>query len=95
MAKHQVKDYSVEINPSGKWVDVKITTENKKPYKFALTRDNNYLTEDVVKQKLTQALDHCHKNLEKADISIFKERSYVTINVKDFIDTRFTGKSVN
>lgn len=94
MARHQVKSFKVGIAPSGKSVEVEIKTELKKPYKFELTSDVHYPTLQDVEEKLKAALAHCVDTYEKVDVSIFKERSYVSINVKDFINTRFSGNAV-
>ncbi|OZI46331.1 hypothetical protein CEK29_05525 [Bordetella genomosp. 5] len=94
MAKHQVKSYKVEIAPSGEWVGVVIETELQKPYRFQLTPDQLYPTVLDIEEKLNAALDHCISTHEKVDVSVFKERFYVSINVKGFIDTRFSGQAV-
>ncbi|VWC54006.1 hypothetical protein [Burkholderia lata] len=94
MARHQVKSFKVSIGRSGESVRVEIETEIKKPYKFELTPDVHYPTVQDVEGKLKAALTHCVDTYEKIDISVFKDRSYVSINVKDFIDTRFSGKAV-
>lgn len=94
MARHEVKSFNVSINPSDMWVDVEIETELKKPYKFELTPDINYPTVQDIEDKLKEALNYCVNTYEKVDVSIFEERLYVSINVKDFINTRFSGKRV-
>lgn len=94
MARHQVKSFTISISPSGKSVQVEIETELKNPYRFELTPDENYPTVQDVEEKLKAALAHCVDTYEKVDVSIFKERSYVSINVKDFTYTRFSGNSV-
>lgn len=93
MARHQVKSFRVGISPSGSSVQVVIETELQKPYKFELNPDSNYPTVQVIEKKLKEALNHCVETYEKAEISVFKERSYVSINVKNLIDTRFTGNA--
>ncbi|MBH9642367.1 hypothetical protein [Burkholderia vietnamiensis] len=94
MARHKIKSFNVGITPSGDSVKVEIETELKKPYKFELTPDVNYETVQDIEEKLRAALTHCVNEYERADISVHDERFYVTINVKDFIGTRFTGKRV-
>lgn len=94
MARHQVKSFKVDIASSGKWVDVVIVTELKKPYRFELTPDEHYPTVQDIKGKLNAALAHCVNTHEKVDVSVFEERFYVSINVKDLISTRFSGKAV-
>jgi len=94
MASHKVKSFKVGIAPSGDSVRVEIETELNKPYKFELTSDVNYPTLQDVETKLKAALNHCLETYEKVDVSIFKDRDYVSINVKDFISTRFSGKAV-
>lgn len=94
MARHNVKSFKVGIDPLGRSVQVEIETELKKPYKFELTPDVHYPTVQDVEARLKTALAHCVDTYEKADISIFKERSYVSINVKDYIDTRFSGNAM-
>lgn len=94
MAKHQVKSFKVGIAPSGGWVDVEIETDLQKPYRFELTPDVHYPTVLDIESKLNAALSHCVSTYEKVDVSVFKERSYVSINVKGFINTRFSGKVV-
>lgn len=94
MARHQVKSFNVGIAPSGTSVQVEIVTELKKPYRFELMPDIHYPTVQDIETKLQAALSHCVSNYEKVDVSIFKERNYVSINVTDFINTRFTGKEV-
>ncbi|WP_079436984.1 hypothetical protein [Zoogloea sp. LCSB751] len=94
MARHQVKSFKVGIAPSGNSVQVEIETELKKPYKFELTPDVNYPTVQDIEKKLKEALAYCVERYEKVDVSIFEERFYVSINVKDFINTRFSGKAV-
>ena len=93
MARHQVKSFSVGIDPTNKFVEVEIETELKKPYRFHLTPDVNYPTLQDIHDKLKAALTHCTTSFEKVDVSVFDERFYVTINVTDFINTRFTGRS--
>jgi hypothetical protein len=75
-------------------VQVEIETELKKPYKFELTPDDHYPTAQDVEEKLKAALTHCVDTYEKVDVSIFNERSYVSINLNDFISTRFSGNAV-
>lgn len=94
MSKHQVKAFKVGIAPSGESVQVEIETELEKPYRFDLWPDANYLTVQDIEERLKAALAHCVDTYKKVDISIFKERDYVTINVKDFINIRFKGKAV-
>jgi len=94
MAKHQVKSFEVGIAHSGKVVHVKIDTELNKPYKFELTPDVHYPTVQDIAENLNKALDHCVNTFEKVNISIYKERFYVDIEVKDFIGTRFSGKAI-
>ena len=91
MARHQVRSFSVEIDSSNGFVNVEIVTDLKNPYKFKLRPDVHYSTLEDIKEKLDKALTHCVENFEKAEVVIFDDRSYVTINVKDFINTRFTG----
>jgi len=92
MARHQVKSFSVSIDPSNSFVEVEIETELKKPYKFHLIPDANYPSLQDIHDKLNDALTHCTTNYEKVDVSVFDERFYVNINVTDFINTRFTGR---
>lgn len=94
MARHSIKSFNVSINASGDAVDVEITTEIKKVYRFNLRPDDNYPTVQDIDGKLNAALSHCVTRHQKADISIFADRSYIYINVKDFIDIRFTGDEV-
>lgn len=94
MAKHQVKSFSVHISSSGDFVNVNIDTELKKPYKFELTPDTLYPTVQHIEDLLNKALSHCINTHEKVDVSIFADRFYVSINVKGFINTRFSGKAV-
>lgn len=94
MARHSIKSFNVSINASGDAVDVEIVTELKKPYRFNLRSDVHYPTVQDIELKLNTALGHCVAHHQKADFSIFSERSYVSINVTDFIDTRFTGDAV-
>lgn len=93
MARHEVKSFRVEISPSGTSVQVVIETELQKPYKFELTPDVNYPTVQDIEEKLKAALNHCVETYEKVDVSVFKERFYVSINVKDLINTRFSGNA--
>ena len=94
MARHQIKSFKVNIAPSGRSVQVEIETELKKPYRFELTPDVHYQTVQDIEQTLTSALAHCVDTYEKVDVSIFKERHYVSINVAGFINTRFSGNAV-
>lgn len=94
MARHSIKSFNVSINASGSAVDVEIVTELQKPYRFKLYPDMNYPTVEGIEEKLNAALGHCVTTYQKAEFNIFRQRSYVSINVKDFIDTRFTGESV-
>jgi hypothetical protein len=94
MARHLIKSFTVSINASGDAVDVEVVTELKKSYKFNLRPDVHYPTAQDIEAKLNAALGHCVAHHQKADFSIFSERSYVSINVKDFIDTRFTGDKI-
>lgn len=94
MAKHTVKSFTINISPPGNSVQIQIMTDRAKSYQFELTPDINYPTTNYIMEKLNTALNHCVNNYEKVDISIFKERNYITINVKDFIDIRFSGKVV-
>lgn len=91
MARHQVKSSDVRIDSSRTFVDVVIETELKNPYKFHLRPDVNYPTLEDIRDKLREALTHCTTTFEKVDVSVFKDRRYVSINVKGFINTRFTG----
>jgi hypothetical protein len=92
MARHPVKSFRVDIDPSNKFVDVEIETDLKKPYRFHLNTDANYPTLQGIRDQLNEALTHCTTNYEKVDVSIFEDRFYVNINVTDFINTRFTGR---
>lgn len=92
MARHIVKSFTVSIDPTNTFVEVKIHTKLKKPYKFHLTPDVHYPSLQDIHDKLTNALTHCTTNYEKVDVSVFDERFYVNINVTGFIKTRFTGK---
>ena len=94
MARHSVKSFNVSVNASGDAVDVDIVTELKKPYRFVLRPDVHYPTAQDIEAKLNAALSHCVTHHQKADFNIFSERSYISINVEGFIDTRFTGDSV-
>lgn len=94
MARHKVNSFKVNIAPSGDTVQVEIETELKKPYKFQLTPDEYYPTVQYIEEKLKAALTHCVDTYEKVDVSIYGARSYVSINVKDFIGTRFSGTAV-
>lgn len=94
MARHKVISYKVQTDPTNTYVAVEIETELQKPYKFQLMPDVNYPTVAVIEQKLKEALSHCLTEYEKVDVSVFSERNYVSINVTNFINTRFTGKAV-
>lgn len=94
MARHQVKSFKVSIDRSGTVVQVEIVTELRKPYRFELTPDVHYPTVQDVESSLRAALSHCVETYEKVDVSVYKDRGYVSINVKDFISTRFSGKEV-
>jgi hypothetical protein len=94
LARHSIKSFSISTSTSGSSVRVKIETDLNSPYNFELFPDENYPTVQGIEQKLHAALDHCVKHYQKADFNIFPERSYITIKVKDFIDTRFTGKKL-
>ena len=94
MAKHKVVSYTVAVTPPGDAVRVDIETELKKPYQFELRPDVNYPTVQDIESKLSAALAHCVSTYEKVDVSVFADRNYVTINVKDHINTRFTGVAV-
>lgn len=91
MARRKVESFKVGISPSGESVEVEIVTDRKKPYKFTLKPDIHYPTVEDIEEKLSTALTHCVDTYEKVEVNVFKERDYVNINVKDFIDTRFTG----
>lgn len=94
MARHSIISFKVSINESGHAVDVEIVTELNNPYRFMLRPDVHYPTVQYIENKLNNALNHCVINFQKADFNIYSERSYVSINVKGFIDTRFTGDQV-
>jgi hypothetical protein len=94
MARHSIKSFNVSTNASGDAVDVEIITELKKPYRFNLRPDVHYPTVQDIDEKLNVALSHCVAHYQKADFNILPERSYISINVKNFIDTRFTGDQV-
>ena len=94
MARHSIKSFNVSINAAGDAVDVEIITELKKPYRFNLRPDVHYPTVQDIDGKLNAALSHCIAHYQKADFNIFPERSYVSIDVKNFINTRFTGDQV-
>lgn len=94
MARHKVVAFAVDLIAEGNAVAVHIETELKNPYNFELRPDANYPTVQDIEEKVREALQHCIDTFEKVDVSIFAERSYVNINVKDHIITRFTGKRV-
>lgn len=94
MARHSIKSFNVSLNASGDAVDVDIVTELRKPYKFVLRPDVHYPTAQDIEDKLNTGLSHCVAHHQKANFNIFSERSYISIKVKGFIDTRFTGDSV-
>lgn len=94
MARHKVNSFKLKISSNGEFVQVEIETELKKPYKFQLTPDVNYPTVQDIQEKLKVALAHCVDTYEKVDVSIDLARSYVWINVKDCIGTRFSGTAV-
>ena len=72
MARHSVKSFRVDIDPSNRFVDVEIETYLKKPYKFHLNPDVNYPTLQDIHDKLKEALTHCTTNYEKVDVSVFE-----------------------
>ena len=94
MARHSIKSFNVSIDTAGDAVDVEIVTELQKPYKFNLRPDAHYPTAQDIERKLNAALSHCVSHHQRADFNVFAARSYVSIKVKDFIDTRFTGDKV-
>ena len=90
MAKHHVKSFNVAIDSSSKFVDVEIETALQKPYKIKITPDVNHPNVEHIRDELNRALTHCVTNLEKVEVSLFPSRFYASINVKDYINTRFS-----
>lgn len=78
MARKSVKDFSVTLNGEG--VDVIIHTENKKPYKYQIRKDEVHPDLKKTADHLEAGLQQAKDTFAKIDVIDYSERMYVTIS---------------